>query len=69
MDDLLALFAICLVVALATFLLRRFARRFAARLEEREPGEVETYKDAPNDVWRELDRQRTRGEIRQHYWR
>ena len=69
MYDLVILFAICLLVALAAYAVRGIAGRYAARLEESEREGTEIYEKSANAAWRELDRQRTRNDIRQHYWR
>ena len=69
MYDLVALFAVCLLVALAAYALRGVAGRYAARVEGSEREGDEMYERSPRAAWRELDRQRTRNEIRQHYWR
>ena len=69
MYDLVVLFAICLLVALAAYAVRGMAGRYAGRLEESEREGAEMYGKPANAAWRELDRQRTRNDIRQHYWR
>ena len=69
MNELVALFAICLLVVLAAYGMRGIARRHAARLQDATAEDLEVYsKEAPHAAWRELDRQRTRSDIRRQ-WR
>jgi hypothetical protein len=67
MNELVIVFAICLLVALAAYAVRGFIGRSSAQLEETDLEEDEVYKQSPNAVWRELDRQRTRSDVR-HHW-
>jgi cell division protein FtsL len=69
MYDLVASFAICLLMALAAYAVRGIAGRYAARLEQSEREGAEMFEKSPQAAWRELDRQRMRNDIRHHYWR
>jgi hypothetical protein len=67
MNELVVVFAICLFVALAAYAVRGLIGRSSGRLEEMDLEESEAYKKSPHAVWRELDRQRTRRDVR-HHW-
>ena len=65
MGELVA-FAILLLVVLAGSVVRFVIKR---QLDRQAEIDREMLKTTPQSVWRELDRQRTREDVRQHYWR
>jgi hypothetical protein len=65
MGELVA-FAILLLAVLAGSVVRFVIKR---RLTRQAEIDHEMLKTTPNAVWQELDRQRTREDVRQHYWR
>jgi hypothetical protein len=67
MNELVVLFAILGFVALAGYAVRGLIRRASAGLEESDLEDGEAFKKSPHAVWRELDRQRTRRDVR-HHW-